>query len=274
MDVRIDKPIFIVGVMRSGTTLLYKRMCRHPDLAWLNKTSKKFPRSVLMTRLIYPFHRDRRPTEASWIWSRFAREEDDALDARDVTPEASRFYHGVFAAQLRFFGKPRFLCKYPRNMLRMAYLNAIFPDALFVHIIRDGRAVAHSMYRCRERHGGPAAYWGIRPPGWRDLLAMEPLEACAMQWKLSVRRARQSAAALPPGRYTEVRYEELVSRPVDNLRRVAEACGLQWDQDHLRAVTADIESRNYKWRDAFAPAQVERLHALTGDLLEELGYDV
>jgi hypothetical protein len=274
MSGEVRKPIFVVGVMRSGTTLFFKRTVQHPGLAWLNKTSKKFPRSVWLTRLIMPFHRDRRPTEASWIWGKFAREEDDCLTRGDVTEEAGRFYRDVFAAQMRLQGKSRFICKYPRNMLRMDYFDAIFPDAIFIHLIRDGRAVANSMLRMRETHVGKSPLWGVKPPGWRDMIDMEPALSCGLQWKHSVEYARASGAKLPKSRYIEILYEQLVRQPKETFRRVGEACELPWDEAGLDRAVQGIESRNYKWKERFTPEQVQNLNGSLAGLLTELGYEV
>jgi hypothetical protein len=270
----IHKPLFVVGVMRSGTTLFYKRTVQHPDLAWLNKTSKKFPTSVWLTRLIMPFHRDRRPTEASWIWGRFARPEDDCLTREHVTEEARTFYRDVFTTQMRLQGKKRFICKYPRNMLRMDYFDAIFPDAIFIHLIRDGRAVANSMLRMRESHVGKSPLWGVKPPGWRDLMDLEAALSCGLQWEHSVRYARESGAKLAKNRYIEILYEQLVKQPKETFRRIGQACELPWGETELDRAVQGIESRNYKWKERFTPEQVQSLNSSLGSLLTELGYEV
>ena len=268
----IKIPIFMVGVPRSGTTLLYHRLGAHPEVAWISKTSRKFPRSVFMTRVVSCFHRDNRPTECSWIWSRYRRDADDSLAREDITPEAERFYRQVFSAHLRLRGASRFLSKYPRNALRMPYFQGMFSDALFLHLVRDGRAVVNSLLRCREKHGGQDRYWGVRPPGWQALLNKPPAESCARQWAMTVCAAQDAAGQLPQGQYLEVRYEDFVSDPRATLQQIGEWAGLQWTEDFLASLAEGIENRNPKWREQLTAEQIRQVNDAVGDTLGKLGY--
>ena len=150
MTSEIYKPIFIVGMMRSGTSVFYRTICAHPELAYISQTTKKFPLSVVKSRLFKLVRRNPMPTEGHRIWRQFARSEDDALERRHVTPESKRYFQKLVTAQMRIHGKQRFVSKYPRNALRIPFLDEIFPDALFIHVIRDGRAVARSLLESRE----------------------------------------------------------------------------------------------------------------------------
>jgi len=272
MAVEIRSPIFILGCPRSGTSVLYEKLAQHPDVACISRATKKMPSSLLATRLLLLFRRNFKPTEAENVWGRFCHGDDHALGADDATPRARRYLHAVVRTHLALFGKSRFLAKCPRNSVRVGFLDAVFPDAVFVHIVRDGRAVAYSIARSRAKEAGE--YWGTRPPGWRKLLGMPVLEASALQWKLITEHALRSAQALPPERYVEIRYEEFTARPAETLDAIAAKCGLAWDQDRLRALVADIESRNYKWRENLSPDEVARLNELIGDLLLRLGYEL
>jgi len=269
----IVKPVFIVGMPRSGTTILYEKLVRHPDFACLTMNTRKYPRSVLLTRIYAAFRRDPRPTEAPRVWSRAARKEDDALTAADATPALRRYYRDVALTQMRIAGKPRFLAKYPRNGLRMEFLDAIFPDALFIHLIRDCRAVVRSILEKRERHGGLDAFWGIKPPGWRELAGKDPVEATALQYVISVSRIRESGAAFKPARYMELRYEDFCSDPRRELAGIAAFCGLEWPPALLDRLGAGIRQGNDKWQGFFSPADLARLNRAAGPLLASLGYD-
>ena len=271
MDVEIRAPIFIVGAPRSGTSIFYEKLARHPDLAWISNITKKAPGSLWLTRMIMLFRTDHRPTEAKNVWGRFARGDDDSLGRQDASPRARRFLCKVVGNNLALFNRPRFVCKAPGNSVRMEFLDEIFPDAIFLHVIRDGRAVANSLLRIRKRHD--AAYWGMRPPGWRALVDLPTIEACAMQWKLTVEHALRSASELPAERYMEVRYEDFVERPVDVMSAVGERCGLRWDQTVLKELAGGLEDRNVKWREELSPADIETLNSLLGDLLARLGYE-
>lgn len=259
-------PIFIVGCPRSGTSILYKKMATHPDLAWFLKSSRKFPRSILLSRLAALRTRSTRPREAGAIWRRFAKglRDDDSLRREDVTPAARRYFHDVLATQMRLFDKPRFLAKHPRNGLRMDHFQEIFPDAVFLHIVRNGFAAAHSIYQCRVRAGDEHRYWDIKPPGWRELLDLPPVTACALQWQKTMAFIRESGQRLPVGQYCEVRYEDFTAAPQDALLRIGAACHLEWEPAHLARIVADVGSRDHKWRESFSPDQIAELDAVIG----------
>ena len=84
----IRAPIFIIGAPRSGTSVLYEKLARHPDLAWISNITKKVPDSLLVTRLIGLFRDDHRPTEAKKIWRRYAAGAHAGRE--DATPRARR----------------------------------------------------------------------------------------------------------------------------------------------------------------------------------------
>ena len=272
MPVEIRAPIFIIGCPRSGTSVFYEKLAQHPDLAWISRATKKVPSSLLATRLLMLVRKKLWPTEARKVWGKFSRGDDESLGRADATPRARRYLHKVVRTHLQLFGKPRFLSKWPSNALRMEFLDAIFPDAIFVHIVRDGRAVAHSIVRSRLKEEG--AYWGTRPPGWRALEGLPLIEASALQWKLITEHALRSAQSLPPERYIELRYEDFTARPAEVLDEVVRKCGLAWDPALLKTLVGDIENRNFKWRESLKPGEVERLHALIGDVLTRLGYEL
>jgi hypothetical protein len=274
MSAEIEKPIFIVSLPRSGSWVFYRKLARHPDLAWIARATRKFPTSMAMNRLLGPFRKGSVPVEGSRIWRCFAREEDDALGREDLTPAARRYVRRLVETQTRLARKSRFLSKYPRNGLRLAWLDGIFPDALFIHLVRDGRAVARSILEQRDRHGGREVWWGSRPPGWRELLARDPVEQAGLQWKLCIEHTRAAAATLGPGRYLEQRYEDFCEAPAEVLRRVGAFCGLAWPEALLEEIVGDVRSQNYKWRERLGAEEIEGMEKVAGDLLKDVGYEL
>src|SRR5687768_15997753 len=129
----IDRPIFILGPPRSGTTLLYETLARHPDVGYLHLGFKRFPGvprlgQALVRARIYPDQ----PKEAREFWNRFATREDDAMDAADATPEVVAWYRLAVAGLLRAQGATRFVAKLPALSLRARWLDAVFPGCHFV----------------------------------------------------------------------------------------------------------------------------------------------
>lgn len=268
----MPRPLFIVGLPRSGSTVFYNTLALHPRVAWISQTSKKFPRSLLLTRIYSRVRLDRRPTEGHRIWRRFAPRDDDVLTRADATEVHRRFYRRLVDVHERLTGRDRFLSKYPRNVLRMDWLDAIFPDALFLHLIRDGRAVARSTLEMRDRHGGRDRWWGARPREWRELDRLDPLEAVSRQWKVTIEHARRSAAAFTEGRYIEIRYEDFCERPVETLVKVGEWADLRWPDGAAAEASRSVESRNYKWRDGFDADEIATIERAQSPLLQDLGY--
>jgi len=231
MRKQVVHPIFIVGVPRSGTNIFYRTFAKHPDLAWISNITKKVPSSLWLTRIIMLFRNDHRPTEANNVWQKFAGNDDESLGRDDVTAAARKYLHTVLQNNLQIFNKLRFVNKCPGNSVRIEFLKEIFPDAIFIHIIRDGRAAAYSIIRSRLGHAG--AYWSVKPPGWQDLLKLPLIDACALQWKMTVEAILHSAKKLPREQYMAVKYEELVAQPAEILEQVGKKCDLVWRNDLL-----------------------------------------
>ena len=271
-DGSIVRPIFIVGMPRSGSSVFYEKMALNPDLACLTQNSRKFPRSVMLSRLHALIRRDPKPTEAPRVWMKAARQEDDTLSRADATPDLIRYFRDVVGTQLRLAGKPRFISKYPRNGLRMEFLDAIFPDCLFIHLIRDGRDVARSIIEKREGHGGRNAYWGIRPPAWRDLLKLDPVEQVGLQYARSIAYIREHAAPYRPDRYREVFYEQFCADPKTVLRQMGEFCGLDWTPAELEKAAEGVRNGNGKWQEMFNTEERALLDRVLGPIRRELGY--
>lgn len=264
-------PVFIVGCARSGTSIFGECLAAHPKVVYLFE-----PRAV---------------------WSAGIPERDDhRLTRRDATPDVARRIYDAFARVIEErCGGPAadrtLVEKNPKHVLRMAFLDALFPRARFVHIIRDGRdVVASLLFRNRGRE------WGhLEIPGWRDLLAKYPDEnwiRCAYQWKTAVTTARSEGRALGTARYLEIRYEDLVRSPVATLGPVFSFLDLDLDE-HVRAFAEKIQDatadsyharkqlRHYvenhsrrigRYEENLDERQQRDVLEVCGDLLRELGY--
>jgi hypothetical protein len=182
-------PIFVVGCQRSGTTLLRLVLDSHPAIACGPET--RFLES--MTRIVgedWPRLARYGPSRQAWL--------DSIAD----------WFGGLQSDYAASRGKVRWADKTPRYALIMDFLDQMFPDAQFIHVIRDPRDVVLSH---RKRFGYVAALKAIR------------------KWPTYVATARATGERLGPGRYLEVRYEDLVSDNEHQLRRVFEFLGEPWD---------------------------------------------
>jgi len=288
---------------RSGSTLLFECLSLHRDVGWLSHHADRAPRQTwrhALNRLAdrVPALRksiersDQRrpwleklrlgPAEAWETWEmlcgpRFRYEYLLETRATPAEREAVRAYVGEV---LRLTGTRRFAAKLT-GPPRITYLDSIFPDALFLHLVRDGRAVARSLlrvdfwresFRMREpawKNGFPAAYQRL----WEET-GRSPLALAALQWRNIVEVARREAAALPPGRYRELRYEDFLTAPGATLDRLLADCGLPPDPRIQRFLERrfELRDRNADGGRAVDPAETALLDRLIGPTLGELGY--
>ncbi len=216
----LRQPIIIVGSPRSGTTLLGKLLRHHPDVTYLEEP-----------RLVWRYGND---------------DKSDLLRARDARPEVVRYIQETFARRVREGSGKRLLEKTPSNALRLPFVDRVFPDAKFVHILRDGYQSVLSIRRFWQQHAGglPKAklaerakeislrrapyyakevlrralpgrwggqpIWGPRLPGIDALLRdLDLLEVCCLQWRMCVEAACLYGRSLPTDRYFECRLEDM-----------------------------------------------------------------
>jgi hypothetical protein len=272
---------FVVGSVRSGTTMLRLMLNRHPELAipgeayfpvqlWPRRQRYLGPAGFDMQLLTddlledpdHPDFRDNWGLDPEYVRAELPRRRADDY------PDALRRVYELYAEA---HGKPRYGNKTPVFVRRMGMLTEMFPEATFVHLIRDGRDVAMSML---EQAWGPTR-----------------LTDAAALWKHLVEEGRSGGARLGSQRYLEVRYEELVADPESTLERVCAHIGvapspemLRYHEDaldHLPPRVHHLDQRLTRpptaglrdWRRAMSAADLETFEAIAGDLLEELGYE-
>jgi hypothetical protein len=280
---------FIVGVARSGTTLLRLMLDAHPELAIP-------PETHFIPKVVKACDEPGDPRERVFeLITTHRRWPDYGLDAGELRSrldpidpltagDALRAFYGLYAERR---GKPRWGDKTPSYVRRMRRVESALPEAHFVHLVRDGRDVALSQV---EVDFGPDA-----------------VEDAARDWVEGIGKARRQARRVR--RYIELRYEDLVADPEPPLRRVCEFIELPWDEtmldyhegasDRMAEVARDFErgggpaipasvrasrhtrvaeppqrERAGRWRNDMTAADRERFEAIAGELLAELGYEV
>ena len=288
---QITKPIIIVGTGRCGSTAFHRVFSRHPEVMWLSPFAPRFPDkpawnkwavvamdNPVLRRLL---GRWIVPSEAYRFWDRhaygFSTPCRDLVRA-DVTPRIRKQVHAALEPMLT--PKRRRLLIKVTAWPRMGFLNGIFEDAKFIHIVRDGRSVANSLIHVDFWRG-----W-LGPQGWRAGLLSEEDQAtwerfdrsfvalAALEWKIQMRAIEAARRALPTNAVYEVKYEELCERPLETYRRVLEFAELPATAAFEQEVqAASIRSRNDRWRHDLTPAQQAILHDVLGDDLLRYGYD-
>lgn len=271
-------PMF-VGCGRSGTTLVRAIFDSHSQLAVAHHA-----------QFIVEMGRRRRRYETvhglvteRFLTDLFASHRFPLLQVPEATvreafirpvPSYAGAVRRVLGLYAEHQGKPRYADKTPGHVLRIGLLGELFPEARFVHVIRDGRS---SWLGYRERGFGP-----------------QTLADAAFNWKGRVLRGRRAGKALGEGRYREVRYEDLVERPEETLRPLCAFLDLEYEpnmlQFHERAdtvlagmggsgrtafenVARPLTQGLRDWRGELAPEDLELFDAIAGDLLADLGYE-
>ena len=264
----VERPIFILGPPRSGTSLLYKTLAVHPDLAWFNRNFKRLPEWPRLARFLTALrNRPDVPQEASVVWNRFLTRDDDFMRGSDAAPEIKDWYRRVVAGVTEARGKGRFLAKLPSHSLRVGWLDAIFPDALFVVTVRDWRAVVSSTVVKRNTDHAVGKDWiGLRFSGWQDAIQLEPAAFAARQFRV-VHEAIEEQLSSFPQRTFRLVYEDLCAETVSTMRRLTDWCGLRWTETFEASLPVELEARNDAWKTVLGSELVDKLRSDEGPSL-------
>ena len=255
----LDRPIFIVGPHRSGTTLLYEMLSEHPELGYFNIANRRFPSFPLFAHIMTRLGTPDQPMESQKIWDRYWHCKDDRMGAEDATPEAIAWHRKTATRVLRLRKANRLLSKYPRLSLRLDWIDAVFPGAIFVHIVRDWRAVVSStLVRRRKRESKGGGWYGDRIPGWKEMGNL-PWEIVAGRQYRYLTKSLENKAADYPGRFISIRYGQLCDETPSTIRSIVEGCDLSWPESFAKGIRTDLQSRNDKWRTGVDPSMIKAI---------------
>jgi hypothetical protein len=287
---KITKPIIIVGSGRCGSTLFHRLFAAHPRLMWLSGFTHRYPTRPALNRwavtavgnpLLRPLLSGKiRPGEFYHFWDTHAygfSEPCRDLVRTDVTPLVKKQVRAALEPMLTP-ARNRLLIKIT-GWSRIGYLNEIFEDAKFIHIVRDGRAVASSLLHVNFWRGWQG------PQGWRggilspeDQATWESYDRsfaalAGIEWRIQMRAIDAARQALDPALFLEVKYEDFCEQPLEHFRRVLEFAELPPSTELEKAVkAASIKSTSNRWRKDLTPAQQAILDELLRDDLVRYGY--
>lgn len=289
----INKPVIIVGTGRCGSTVFHRLLAKHADVMWLSGFCDRYPSRPLwnqraVTAMDNPVLRrllGRRvqPGECYLFWDRYAygfSEPCRDLVRTDVTTRVKRQVRAAMGMMLTP-KRNRLLLKIT-GWPRLGFLNEIFEDAKFIHLVRDGRAVASSLLHVDFWRG----WYG--PQGWRaGLLSPEDqatweasdrsfVALAGLEWRIQLRAMEAARRALPdPTRFLEIKYETFCDQPLETCRQVLDFSELPISQAFERHVAATpIKNASNRWRDGLTVAQQHLLDDILHEDLVRYGYDV
>ena len=201
------------------------------------------------------------------------------LQATDATPWLKRQFRRFFEARWRAQGRDVLLHKYT-GWPRIGFFADIFPEARFVNIVRDGRAVANSWLQMEWWGGyrGPENWpWGPLPEDLKsewEASGYSFVVLAGQSWRLLMEAFQRAAATIDSGRYLELRYEDVVATPEESLRAIAEFLELKWSprlSDAVGRIRMDSSRTRAFERDLNASQMADLEHSI-GALLRRYGY--
>lgn len=297
-------PMFIVGYMHSGTTLLQEIISNHPMVytcvgetkffEFLPQIKRRFPRldevrvreeytgfviqiienGLSLKALDFP---------GEYFWGKFQKY-PDILKAAGGQNEHIALFTSVFAYLTKLQNKQRWLEKTPTHIFNIDEIIQAIPDALIIEIVRDPRAVLASKKTRRETAlagGFPADVLQFK----RNEKAYDPLWD-SLSWKAAIQAGldAQKRYAL---QLVTVRYEDLVSQPEETVKAICECIGLPFEAQMLkvkRSNTAYAKPRQWKegsisiqsrekWRGLLAGGDLSICQRVTRVEMTHYGYE-
>lgn len=272
---------FFVGCGRSGTTLLRSIFNAHPEIAvpyeahFVVTLGDPAPRARYELEDGFAVEAFVADLSAQFSFRQWRLPEADMRSAlNDPSPhDYADAIRKVYSAYALHQGKRRYADKTAINVLSIAMLAEMFPEAHFVHVIRDGRDVALSWI---------GTGWDFGP---------QTVEEAALYWRYHIRRGRRIGRGIPT-RYREVHYEALIADPEGTLRELCPFLSIDFEPDMLeyfRSAQTLLEAMPRPkqhtnlllpltpglrdWRRDMVDSDVRLFDEIAGNLLAELGYE-
>lgn len=265
-----SSPVFIVGAPRSGTTLLVRLLRKYFNINFGAESQfivHFYKRLHKLGNLSDPRNMDRliRKVAQERCVARWKRQYGFSLDIdllkREIREPTFRgLLDGIYGQFAKFAGRKRWGDKYPPHCLDMPVLEALYPEAQYIHIVRDGRDVALSF---QHVDFGPKNFM-----------------QAAFLWKRYVLSAQKFGRTICKTRFHEIRYEALLQEPIRVMTDLARFVQIEEGfQDVVTRIKQQIledllTDNSLKWKKGLTESQVQKFEKGAGDLLESLGYEV
>lgn len=305
-NINLTAPVFVIGVPRSGTTVISEAISVHEDLGWLSNYISKLPilpglavfsriidipyaghflrgkknqnsKISSFMRMCLPFS-----AEAYPVWNRYGRDcfgTDYLKNTKAGIIEKKRLL-ALVTKVLRYQGKNRFFAKFT-GPPRIQYLNSIFPDSYFVHVIRDPRANISSLLQ--------VSFWkqkeGYTKPWWKNGLSAEsikeweyygrsPVALSAIQWREIIETAWLEKQLIDKSRYIEIQYEEFVKNPITLLDSVFNRVKLRNSENVISYINSigKVHNMNYKFKKYLTDEDIFLIEKITSKTARKAGY--
>ncbi|HZU41532.1 MAG TPA: sulfotransferase [Terriglobales bacterium] len=276
---RAKAPVFVIGSPRSGTTLLYHMILSAGNFAVYRTESHVF--TMIAARYgDLSVQKNREQMVDQWLKSKYFRL--TGLDAQTIRAQivsecrsGGDFLRIVMENMARAQHVERWAENTPEHILYLKEIKRTIPNALFVHIIRDGRDVALSL----DKQG-----W-VKPFPWHKDAG--PL-VCGIYWEWIVEAGRKVGPSFGAD-YMELHYEDLIVNPRETLSRIGQF--IQHDLDYDRILEVGIGSVREpntsfdaasgqpfnpvgRWKKSYTPEMLAKLEGMIGGFLKAADYEL
>ncbi len=238
----VKKPIFIIGTGRSGTTILGLVLSMHKDVGYLNE-----PKAIW--HQIHPYED---------VIGSYSKDEGlYHLSSEDANNDRCHQANQIFGAFLSSTFSRRLVDKYPELIFRVDFVKALFPDARFILLIRNGWDTCRSIASWSERHGiyvndETQDWWGVNDRKWKLLVEQlvytdiefqevaeevssfdQHLDRAVIEWVVTMQEGLRLLETRSDCIYT-VCFEELTTNPAEVLPNLCEFFDLRLDTTFLK----------------------------------------
>ena len=286
MPSELKPPIILFGNTRSGTTIVQKVISAHPNIVdWYE------PNPI-------------------WLYADPGRQHDE-FDETDVTDKVKNYIRKRFFKYQKENGNRIVMEKTPQNVLRVPYVRSIFPDAIFLFIIRNpfsfissveykwqktvtGRGIMRRLkdtpvshlhyyfarylvqiYNKRILKRKYLSVWGPRYNGIQnDLKNHDLLTVITRQWAIGSKKAEEGFEQFEEGNVLRLKYENFVTDPLNDLERICSHCSIEMTKEMMNVATESVKpDRMDKWR-RFEPHVLGRILPEIEGEMKRQGYEI
>jgi hypothetical protein len=289
------KIVHIVGAGRSGTTLLYKLLCLHPDIVYLSRYNIVFPsipyfsiiNRILKKNLILKrkkwFEDD---GNAYFLTQTFIdrlipmpREGENFYNfcglklygneySKQEIDNAQKKFRELIKKYVKMAGGKVFLTKRTANNRRLDILARMTPEAKYIHVVRDGRDVTNSLLNVAWWSTHTLWWSGKRPCDYPQDIDTQ-IELAAITWLEAEKKVSTHLKNMSADKIYNLRYEELVTNPLTEILKIYSFMNLEVPQALPKVISSiRMKSVHNNWKNVFTSEQIERIENIQGDMLK------
>lgn len=261
---KLDKPIFIVGSGRSGTTLLLHTLGKHKNIYFVKEETQLFVRYKTRPVIFidkYEKEKDLEKLTLSILSQMFYGEgkADVFIEENNFQQDVIQIYNEikklsdykslknkfeVFNYCVNYLtakeNKKRWVEKTPNNVYTTPFILSIYPSAKFIEIYRDPRSVCHSWLNAKM-----------------DFFMKSNMIECIQAWRRTISTGETLLKQIPD-QYYRIRYEDLINSPEKELRKLCEFINEDFDPKMLEVHVVNNYFKDMEYENGFSKIPLER----------------